>query len=564
MSLRAVVYTRVSTDEQRQASHDDQARNCERVAEREGWRLAHRYTDHGISGAKTDRPQYQAMLDAAVRREFDVLLVNDLSRLSRDQVECERAIRKLEFGGLRIIATADGYDSTSRSRKIQRGVKGLMNEMYRDDLAKNTHRGLEGAALKGLSVGGRAYGYRSEPIVAGGRIVGANVTVDLEQAARVRWIFEHYADGWSPRKIAAALNEQGVPSPGASWKRDSRRKDGKWLASTLYGDPGRGLGILHNELYRGVRVWNRSRREIHPETTEYVFRRRPESEHVRVPVPQLRIVSDELWERARRREDAMRQRYGERVRIGIARGKTLAPDRKKFGANFVSRGMRGPRYAFSGLLKCDRCGASLVVSGADQRYVCASYTNGGAAACGNRMRVRRTSLEERLCAGISDEIQRPEWAELFKSETRRLLDESTRAQAPGKRERVAAVEREIANIMTAIKAGILTPTTKAELEAAEAELTRLKAAPVPVALARMLPRAAERFQRLARELPQTLQSDPAAGQAALRELTGGPIVLKPRPDGGVEALVPLAAAAKLLNRDETMSSGSGGAQRTRN
>ena len=66
------------------------------------------------------------MLSAAERGGFEVLLVDDLSRFARDQVESERAIRRLEFLGIRIIAIADGYDSQTKiaTRKIQRAVGG--------------------------------------------------------------------------------------------------------------------------------------------------------------------------------------------------------------------------------------------------------------------------------------------------------------------------------------------------------------------------------------------------------------------------------------------------------
>jgi DNA invertase Pin-like site-specific DNA recombinase len=49
-------------------------------------------------------------------------------------VEAERTIRRLEFNGIRIISTSDGYDSTSKARKVHRGFKGLMNEIFIDDL----------------------------------------------------------------------------------------------------------------------------------------------------------------------------------------------------------------------------------------------------------------------------------------------------------------------------------------------------------------------------------------------------------------------------------------------
>jgi site-specific DNA recombinase len=55
------------------------------------------------------------MLSAADCGEFDILLVDDLSRLARDQVERARAIRRLEFHGIRIVATADGHDSQTKT-----------------------------------------------------------------------------------------------------------------------------------------------------------------------------------------------------------------------------------------------------------------------------------------------------------------------------------------------------------------------------------------------------------------------------------------------------------------
>jgi len=111
--MRAVIYTRVSTQGQRETSHDDQARNCEQRAAREGWAVGQRYTDHGISGSKRDRPAYQRMLADAAAGKFEALLVDDLSRFSRDSVEQETEIRRLERRKVRVVGVSDGYDSTS-------------------------------------------------------------------------------------------------------------------------------------------------------------------------------------------------------------------------------------------------------------------------------------------------------------------------------------------------------------------------------------------------------------------------------------------------------------------
>lgn len=82
----------------------------------------------------------------------------------------------------------------------------------------------------------------------------------------VRDIFDWYAAGYSPRGIADELNRLAIRSPGASWRRRTRRRDGIWLASATAGDARKALGILSNDIYRGVYVWNRSRWVREPET----------------------------------------------------------------------------------------------------------------------------------------------------------------------------------------------------------------------------------------------------------------------------------------------------------
>lgn len=83
-----------------------------------------------IAGVFAVRRSRVDALRAARAGEFQVLLIDDLSRLARDSLEAERTIRSLEFHGIRIGSTSDGYDSTSKSRKITRGFKNLMNETF--------------------------------------------------------------------------------------------------------------------------------------------------------------------------------------------------------------------------------------------------------------------------------------------------------------------------------------------------------------------------------------------------------------------------------------------------
>ena len=93
-----------------------------------------------------------------------------------------------------------------------------------------------------------------------------------------------YASGGSLAGIAKTLNAEGVPSPQPG-RKSARRA---WCPTGI-------REMLRRERYRGVHVWNRTRKERNPETGRKVSRARPESDYVRAEVPGWRIVSEELW-----------------------------------------------------------------------------------------------------------------------------------------------------------------------------------------------------------------------------------------------------------------------------
>ncbi|HLW59599.1 MAG TPA: recombinase family protein [bacterium] len=87
--MRAAIYARYSSENQRASSIDDQIRLCRQEADQRGWIVVNEFSDAALSGAlgEDQRPGYRTMMAAAKRREFDVLLVDDTSRLSRDSVD---------------------------------------------------------------------------------------------------------------------------------------------------------------------------------------------------------------------------------------------------------------------------------------------------------------------------------------------------------------------------------------------------------------------------------------------------------------------------------------------
>lgn len=249
--MRVCLYARYSSENQKESSIDDQFRNCEQRAVREGWTVTHRYADKAVSGSTTERPGYQRMLADAKAKTFDILLVDDLSRLSRDSMETEQARRRLVHWGVRLIGVSDGIDTDDRGHKMLSGFKGMMNEVFLDDLCDKTRRGMVGQALKGYHCGGRAYGYRLVPEYDPSRTdpygqpakVGTRLEIHPDQARWVKWIFARYAEGQSPMKIVEELNRRGVPPPGLAYRRHSLRPP-TWCASALHGDLNQGTGPL--------------------------------------------------------------------------------------------------------------------------------------------------------------------------------------------------------------------------------------------------------------------------------------------------------------------------------
>ena len=97
--MRAVIYARYSSDNQREASIEDQIEICKRYIDRQGWALAHNYQDRALSGASDQRPGYQQMLADAAANRFDVVVTEALDRLGRRLSDVARLYDHLEFRG---------------------------------------------------------------------------------------------------------------------------------------------------------------------------------------------------------------------------------------------------------------------------------------------------------------------------------------------------------------------------------------------------------------------------------------------------------------------------------
>jgi DNA invertase Pin-like site-specific DNA recombinase len=329
---RAMIYARFSSDNQRDASIEDQLRVCRARAEREGWRVVAIYTDHAMSGATTMRAGYQALLSAVREGDADIVVAESLDRFSRDLEHIAAFFKQSAFNNVRIHTLAEGDVS-----ELHVGLKGVMGALYLKDPADKTRRGLEGRIHAGRCTGSPAYGYTVvRKMGDDGELDRGLRAIDPETAAVVRRIFAEYAAGVSPCKIARALNIDGIPGPGG----------GIWYETSIRGREKRRDGILRNSLYAGQIVWRRRVSLKDPVTGARKRRDASPESYVTSAVPDLRIIDGDLWGASR--QGYWRRRLAplpSRAKVGTLSGTdagpaTFCPARSSAGSASAPSGRR--------------------------------------------------------------------------------------------------------------------------------------------------------------------------------------------------------------------------------
>jgi site-specific DNA recombinase len=304
---------------------------------------------------------------AAKSGEFDVVLVDDLSRLARDNHLMLSIIAELSFEGIRVISVADGLDSDDEESTLAIQVRGIFNELQLRDLKKKTLRGQIGQKERGFFVGEKTFGYRSVPFgemrmdkKGRPRPDGYKMEVEPTQAATVIRIFTSYADGMSRTQIVKTLNEENVPG--------SVRSSKGWSPATI-------SRILDNEKYSGRWIWNRTESRRDPRTGRRRRFEKPESDWVVHEDEELRIIPKPLWDSVRERRKEMHRTW------------PGGSGKRGFSKDQGSRQARFPTHLLAGSMVCGCCGATIAqVSGK-----AGGYYEG---ACENKTLVRRTLAEK--------------------------------------------------------------------------------------------------------------------------------------------------------------------------
>jgi DNA invertase Pin-like site-specific DNA recombinase len=513
--MRTAIYARFSTELQQERSIEDQIALCRAYAAKNGLDVVGAFDDRARSGASIlGRDGLMRMMDAARDGAFDVILVEALDRLSRDQEDLAGLWKRLNFLGIELRAVHDG-----KADQIQIGIRGLVGALYLQDLAHKVRRGMSGVIRDGRHAGGRAYGYRPVSGKPG------ELEIDPDEAAIIREIFESYVDGRTPRDIAARLNARQVPPPRGRY----------WTASTINGSLKRHNGLILNELYAGRIVWNKIRMVKDPDTGKRVSRPNPPAEWQSVDAPHLRIIEQDLFERA--------------GAIKEERGGPLPHHTRK------------PKRVLSGLLKCGCCGAGMSIKDTRkgrQRIQCTQMKESGA--CDHRRVYDLDTIERTVFDGLKANLTTPDliaaYVETYNEERKRLAA-GLIANRSRIEKRLARAKREFDRIFQSYVKGFTEEADvrdtlielKAERRRLEADLASAERPPETVALH---PTALARYRQQVEDLQKALSSESLGDDRepvrALRELVAAIVVL-PTPPGAPMEIEVRGRLAALIGHD---------------
>ena len=317
----AAAYIRVSTEDQVEFSPDSQLKAIRKYAKEHGMILPEEFifVDEGISGRKADkRPSFQRMIGTAKLKPkpFDVILLWKFSRFARnreDSIVYKSMLRKQ--CGIDVISISEQLSEDKTSILIEALIE-AMDEYYSLNLAEEVRRGMTEKFSRGGVVSQPPFGYR----------MGDGAFVPDENADIVKMIFEDYLSGLGTRQIASKLNDMGLRTT----------KGNLWENRTVE-------YVLTNPVYIG-----KLRRSKDPSDRSDRF-------HENVTLVDGKhepLIGTELFEAVQKRRSETKKIFKRYERSEPA------------------------EYMLKGIVRCDKCGATLTMS-ADHKYLqCHRYARG--------------------------------------------------------------------------------------------------------------------------------------------------------------------------------------------
>jgi len=232
--VKAAIYARYSSDNQRDESIDAQVRACEEYAQHNSIQIVKVYPDRAKSATNDKRVEFQRMIEDSGKDVFEIIIIHKLDRFSRDKYDSAKYKRKLKQNGIRLISVTENLDGSPESIILESVIEG-MAEYYSKNLAREVMKGLTENALKCQHTGG------IPPL--GYNVDGATkkYVINELEAETVKKIFDLYLAGYGYKPIIDQLNEgKHVTKLGNPFGKNSIHD------------------LLKNEKYCGVYTFNRS------------------------------------------------------------------------------------------------------------------------------------------------------------------------------------------------------------------------------------------------------------------------------------------------------------------
>jgi hypothetical protein len=457
LNMNTIIYTRYSSDMQRPDSCADQERNIREYLKRNEIDVQNveMLKDEAISGTKETREMYTAIVRRIEAGEEFLLIVDDQSRFSRADM-AKALIRNLVYNGGRFISVGEGIDTNQIGWEVRVGLSEIHNSLTIADLGRRVHRGQEGRILDGNgSAGDLAYGYRSEFIDPSGAEYDGRgprprkkVIVHEEEGEIIRQVFDWFVLGKSISWIARELTKMNI-----SKGRKSSKPNTAWHHYQI-------ARMLVNQKYIGIWEWGKTRTRRNSSGRKRQDPVKPE-EIVRSERPSLRIVNQEIWERAQQRIHLLRKTYG------------YKPSHKRRGAK-RNWHAEFPSHILSNVLICGLCGGRMnMETGSKYRYLsCANHRLG---TCAQIIRVPKPKAEEAIMNALQQHLSvEPTWYEAIrKSLQLRLADLNKRlpVELEQKNQRRLKLEKVLANLTEAIaEKGVQSDAVVNRLSETESEL----------------------------------------------------------------------------------------------
>ena len=226
--FRVCAYCRVSTDSDEQLSSFElqQQHYQQLVGNHPNWDLRHIYADEGISGTSLkNRDDFNRMIEACERGEYDLILTKSVSRFARNLVDCITLVRQLKqhVPPVGVFFETDNLNTLTEESELMLSFLATFAQEESVKKSESMKWSLKERFKNGKLLTPELLGYTRPRDEAGHYIKYGKLQIVESEAVIVRFIFDAFLAGKSPKDIAALLTDIGCPTKTGSeqWSEGS-------------------------------------------------------------------------------------------------------------------------------------------------------------------------------------------------------------------------------------------------------------------------------------------------------------------------------------------------------